>query len=131
MFENRQRRRNSRSENTRRLYLLKDGVLGHLEMVWKRWKVGIISSINSVKQNKSGSQSRISRESEAEKPGRLTFLARPDHDEGEEPHLNLPRTSPLCSHVFAAGLLPTTGCTGSRRGPASALTDAETHTGVE
>lgn len=46
------RQRNSRRENTRRLYLLKDGVLGHLEMFWKRWKVRVISSINSVKHNK-------------------------------------------------------------------------------
>lgn len=55
MFKNRQR--NGRSENTRRLYLLKDGELGHLEMVRKRWEVGIIFSVNSVQQKKSGIQS--------------------------------------------------------------------------
>lgn len=55
----------------------------------------------------------------------------PDQGRGEEPHLNFPRTSPPCSHVFAAGLLPATGSSGSRRRSAPALSEAETHRRVE
>lgn len=51
--------RSSRGNSTQQLYLLKDGVLGHLEVIWERREVGIISSINSVRHINSGFHSQL------------------------------------------------------------------------